>query len=290
MPLFLQLCPYQKLKKKNSVTLQVRMTPSRWQDCRTRVLSSAFQTVSASMTLEAALVFPLFLFAGLLMLMPLTILDQERQVQAVLETVTEQICQMPKAEELGESVWYGIVMAELTGKLDNERIRNLSLKKSTFFTPEDEIDLIAEYEIVLLFPVLRIETVKRQNRSFRRIWTGKTGIRSENGLEEELDEWVYVGKGSTRYHVSRTCRYLEHQLFPVLMDELEGYRTEDGSRYRSCARCGKYSEGVVYLMKGGEHYHSTVSCTAIQSYVRTVRKSEVAHLGPCSVCSGGGSK
>ena len=91
--------------------------------------------------------FPLFLFAGLLMLMPLTILIQERQVQAVLETVTEQICQMPKAEELGESVWYGIVMAELTGKLDNERIRNLSLKKSTFFTPEDEIDLIAEYEI-----------------------------------------------------------------------------------------------------------------------------------------------
>ena len=117
------------------------------------------------------------------MLMPLSILDQERQVQAAMETVTGQISQIPEAEELGEGIWYGIAAAELTKKLDSERIRNLSLKQSSFFTQEDEIDLIAEYEIVLPFPILRIETVHRENRSFRRIWTGKTG--SMMGMDRE---------------------------------------------------------------------------------------------------------
>lgn len=222
------------------------------------------------------------------MLMPLSIMDQERQVQAAMEVVTEQISQMPEA--LGEESWYGIAAVELAAKLDSKKIRNLTLKQSSFLTEEDEIDLIADYEIILPFPVLRMETVRRQNRSFRRLWTGKTGIHNGNSLEEEMDPWVYVGKGSTRYHISRTCRYLEHQLMPVPADEVENYRTGDGSYYRPCGRCGKYSKGVVYLMEGGEHYHSTVSCTAIQSYVKMVKKSEVVHLGACSACSGGESR
>lgn len=288
MPLFLMIdACIVSLKK--SVTLQVRMTPTVWQTDGRRALSSAFRSLSGSMTLEAALVFPLFLFAGLLMLMPLRILDQERQVQTALETITEQISQMPQAEELGETIWHGIAAAELRGKLDSKKIRNLSLKKSAFFTAEDEIDLVAEYEIVLPFPVLRVETVKRENRSFRRIWTGRSGLGNGESVGEDEEELVYVGKGSIRYHASRSCRYLEHQLFPVLMEEVEEYRTQDGSRYKACSRCGVYADEVVYLMKGGEHYHSTVSCSTILAYVKAVKKSEVAHLGPCSACFLGGS-
>ncbi|MFR4438653.1 MAG: hypothetical protein ACLT46_01825 [Hungatella sp.] len=85
MPLVLTVVSLSEIKKEKQRNSPSTNDPESMAGRRTRVLSSAFQTVSASMTLEARLVFPLFLFAGLLMLMPLTILDQERQVQAVLE-------------------------------------------------------------------------------------------------------------------------------------------------------------------------------------------------------------
>ena len=63
-----------KTKKQKVVTLQVRIPRNKNLRSRKRASFSA----SASMTVEAAFVLPLFLFAGIVLLMPFQILDMER--------------------------------------------------------------------------------------------------------------------------------------------------------------------------------------------------------------------
>lgn len=75
--------------KKIIVTLQVRLPENMTARSGKRVSFSA----SASMTVEAALVLPLFLFAGCILMQPFPILNTQRQVQEILEVAAEDISQ-----------------------------------------------------------------------------------------------------------------------------------------------------------------------------------------------------
>ena len=66
-----------EFSKKIIVTLQVRLPKNMTARSGKRVSFSA----SASMTVEAALVLPLFLFAGCILMQPFPILNTQRQVQ-----------------------------------------------------------------------------------------------------------------------------------------------------------------------------------------------------------------
>ena len=49
--------------------------------------------IRGSLTLEAALVFPLFVFLCVILLIPMRMMDRQRQIQAAVETVGEEISQ-----------------------------------------------------------------------------------------------------------------------------------------------------------------------------------------------------
>ena len=99
------------------------------------------------------------------------------------------------------------------------------------------------------------------------------------------DPIVYVGKGSTRYHLSTRCHYLHNNLQAVGSGEVSGLRNAEGGRYSPCKRCVSGTPGgTVYVMPSGSSYHTSPDCTAIVAYVQAVRKSTVAYLGACSYC------
>ena len=138
------------------------------------------------------------------------------------------------------------------------------------------------------FPVLGVRAVEQMNRSFRYAWTGLDGpVDGAGGRQDVDEEMVYVGRDSTRYHVSRSCHYLSTELKAVSYADLEVYRSKDGARYKPCDRCGASHGAVVYITPYGERYHSDQGCSALAAYVREVPKSQVEYLGPCSYCGGG---
>lgn len=282
MPFF---CTVNKIKN-HSVTLQVRIHEIKRSIVRKKVSLSA----SASLTLEAALVLPLFLFAGMILMMPFRILDVHRQVQAVGEHVSEEIGQAAYLSKYTDedSFWntaaaYVYAEAAVRNRLKELPVRQISLLRSSLLEDGETVDLVVDYEIPLPFSVLGIGSVEQTNRSFRRAWVGEDGKNGEQGEEEDVV--VYVGKNSSRYHVSRTCHYLHNDLTAVAAEEVEYRRNQGGSRYTPCARCGGAAAGTVYIMASGRHYHSSPSCSAIGAYVKAVWKSEVEYLGACSYCS-----
>lgn len=299
-------------KKIKNVTLQVRISRKLWKCRRKRAFLSAFQTIEGSMTIETALALPLFLFAMMTMTMMFNMMDRQRQVQSVLESVCEDISKyaygayeigrgetrinMPGEEfqqyfsggRMEQAAALAYAELRLRSGLNQAGIKKLSLAGSSLLEDGETVDLVAAYEVELPFPVFRMEGISMVSRSRRRAWIGKDGGSGMGGEEDEGDDIVYIGKGSTRYHVIRTCHYLYNRLTPVALADIEGYRNADGGRYGACTRCGKGADGTVYIMASGSSYHSAPSCSAIVSYVRAVKKSTVAHLGPCSYCSGGG--
>lgn len=299
-------------KKIKNVTLQVRIPRKLWKCRRKRAFPSAFQTVEGSMTIETALVLPLFLFAMMTLVMMFDIMDRQRQVQSALESVCEDISKyaygayeigrgetkikMPEEEfqqyfsggRLEQAAALAYAELRLRSRLSQAEIRNLSLSGSSLLEDGETVDLVAAYEVKLPFPVFRIDGISMVSRSRRRAWIGKDGGSGTGDGAGEKDDIVYIGKGSTRYHVIRTCHYLYNQLSPVALADIEGYRNASGGRYGACSRCGADAGGTVYIMASGSSYHSVPSCSAIVSYVKAVKKSTVAHLGPCSYCSGGG--
>ena len=299
-------------KNKQIATLQVRIPRlKRMKNCGKRTFPSIFLCLGGSMTVEASVVLPLFLFAMVTMTMPFAMMNRQRQVQAVVESVCEDLCQLAyvgyelkekkteiKLPEEGLDMEFDVdglegaammayAQVQVRRKLNESQIRKLSLSQSEFMEDGEMVNLVASYEMALPFPVLGLSAVPMTSASCRRAWIGKEGGWLEDGAGEEDDEIVYVGKNSTRYHESRTCHYLYNQLTGVSREEVDGLRNADGKKYHPCAVCGGGTGGQVFIMRSGTSYHGSSSCTAIMAYVKAVKKSEVAHLGGCSYCSGG---
>ena len=270
-------------------TLQVRI-PRKLSAGRKRVSFSA----SASMTVEAALVLPLFLFAGILLMTPFRIMDVERQMQAIVMAVGEEISQtaylsVDSGEMPAETLSVAYAEAAVRSRAAGLPVHGLSLAGSSLLEDGETIDLVAVYRIPMPFSMFGLDASERMNRCYLRAWVGRdTGADSGGaGDGEEDDPIVYVGRDSTRYHVSASCHYLSNRLTAVSLEEVGNCRNGSGSRYTPCTRCGGNVSGTVYIMTSGEHYHSSRTCSAILAYVRAVRKSTVEYLGACSYCSGG---
>ncbi len=277
------------IKKINKISLQVRI-PLKNRKPGKRVFFSA----SASMTLEAALALPLVLFAGIVLLQPLRILDVERQMQAIVNSVGEDISQLVYVtEEWSDAEWAdtaaAIAYAEGSVRLKAQDlpVEWLTMIRSSILEEDAVVDLVVDYQMRMPFSVFGLGKIWRTNRCYLRAWVGAGGLEEEEDAEDETDPIVYVGKDSTRYHVSASCHYLSNHLTAVALRDLDSYRNKSGSRYTPCERCGAQAAGIVYIMPSGERYHGSQSCSAIQAYVTAVRRSTVEHLGPCSYCSRG---
>lgn len=269
-------------------------------------------TVMASMTLEAAIVLSLLIFASVSLILPMKILNTERKIQAGLEAVGEDFTRYAYIQDsilkgddsavkgadefakafchyLGEGVAEGYVQERVMEHIDTGAIRQVTMVRSEIMEDGEHFDLILDYCIQMPFPVLGLSAVRRTARCRRRAWIGREGKDSPgSGNSENLkDEIVYVGKGSTRYHRNRNCHYLANQLAAVPYEQVADRRNGNGGKYHACAICGKQAGpgSTVYILPEGSSYHTTKICTAILAYVRAVRLSEVKHLGPCSYCS-----
>lgn len=298
-------------RNKKSVTLQVRVPYTGISFSVKRVLSSAlFQKTRASLTVEAAMVLPLFLFSMVILMMPMELMDEGRRVQTALEGACEDVSQYAyimdelKQGETGEYLQMPGLVGELLGVLKKEavifyvkkrvesqagsgRLEAVSFHRSSVLADGETIDLIMDYRLKLPYSVLGLKSVPMTARSSRRAWIGRAGKDGGESGDLKEDELVFVGRNSTRYHLSRTCHYLYNNISQVSLEEAKNMRNSFGKKYKPCSRCGGIAgKGeAVYIMPGGEHFHSDRGCSSITSYVQAVPLSEVSHLGPCSYCS-----
>ena len=250
-----------------------------------------------SVTVEAAIALPLFVFFVTALLVPMQALDAERKIRTVMEQACEELSMYAylkeEKTESEESALFSDVAAGLwlQGKLQKY---GADAAVTRVQVPDANGNVVFEvlYQkdvpyVSGVFHGFRTEIVAKR-RGFIGI-PGKLKAReSADGNAEDRGEMVYVGNEMSRYHRDRECHYLSNAYQAVSLEEAKAMRDLSGHRFQACATCkhtiGK--SGTVYVTPGGRHYHGITDCSAMLSYVRKVLISEVIHLGPCSYCSG----
>lgn len=284
---------------------------------RKRALSWAPRTFRGSLTLEAAMCLSLFLFLSVCLIMPLRIMDRQRQIQAVMESVGEELSlfayvdacfrnsgedvvdteravngteDLQKADKKAAAAALGTAYAasRILAQIDKSWIQHVSFQGTDIGT-DDMVHIEMSYKMRLPFTVLGLGSISVTQVCSRRMWTGAEGgsHKGEHRGTGEQEEMVYIGKNSTRYHRQRTCHYLYNNLKAVSAGSAEEMQNQSGARYVPCRRCGAgLGIGMVYVMPYGKSYHAYRNCSSIIAYVQKAPLSQVAHMGACSYCGG----
>lgn len=262
-------------------------------------------SVSGSLTVEAALMLPLFIFLLSCFLYLGQVLLIQTRLQEAMESTGEEAAVyrygmevLKNTGEENENPSIGNMMGELlirglhaswvkneiverAGRkfLDYSCIRGgsegIRLLNSEELEENSIIDLIVYYQIEIPLGVKLSFT----QRCRRKSWIGS------NEIVSETEQKVYITENGTVYHCDRNCTYILHKINPVLSGEIQAKRNQSGARYYPCESCsGRETAERVYITPNGNRYHNKLTCSKITPAVRTIPVSEIGSRPSCSKC------
>jgi hypothetical protein len=282
--------------------------------------------VPASLTLEAAVVLPLYLFFFLALLSVMEMFQFSMTMDQALGRISKQIALYASADCLLEKPQAASAQQEQTaqdaangGSAAAEKVEgvaatvladlyveqtlqervpqeyrrqmgvqgDIALWRSNVLLKDDLVDLVATYEIEPRCNVFGIPKQLLVNRARTHAWTGyRIGGAAEETKEEE--QMVYVTETGTVYHLSRSCTHLDLAIRAVSPDQLSSSRNKSGGCYQVCEKCGLgcASQGTYYITNEGDRYHSSLSCSGLKRTVYEIPISQVGDRRPCSRCGG----
>lgn len=108
-----------------------------------------------------------------------------------------------------------------------------------------------------------------------------------NNLEfTEDDEIVYITAHGEVLHKSSSCTYIKSSVYDIDYSRIEEKRSLSGGKYYPCKKCisekGNYIK--VYISDYGARYHSDAGCNAILKNVIPVKYKLVKNRRFCSKC------
>lgn len=245
-----------RVNKKGAVSLQTDQAFSvilhnSIQTCRriSFCLFSKRNVKPGSMTIEAALVLPLFLFAVMNLMSFIEIYRLQGNWNMTLHQTVKEL-------------------AAVGGTAD--------------VTGEDEcIDLIFPYKAEPFFSVVGFSDFVMFSRMRTRAWTGYD-VESANTEEEE--ELVYITEYGKVYHLTKSCSFLRLSIRAVNVNQVEKLRNADGSCFYICEECGDKCSNIVFITSYGNRYHGTLQCRGLKRTIQEIPLSEAGDRTACKKC------
>ena len=242
-------------------------------------------SVSASVTVEAAVAVPLFFFAVLCLVYLLELMAVGTAVRAGLQYAGKRA-----AEDAA------VVTALLPSRVEADVVENIGadrLDRSIIVGGSSGIDcsrsrlspvtgigeVTAVYLVEIPVPFFEILPVEYEESLRIKAWTGY----EKGGFGDEDDETVYITETGMVYHRDYHCSYLDLSVRMVSREEVGGLRNENGGKYTACQQC-KGSGGLVFITDYGDRYHSSPSCGGLKRTVYAIPLSEAVGKGACSKC------
>lgn len=280
--------------------------------------------LQASLTVESALVLPIFLFFMMAFLYFIQIFTIQEQLQAAITKmglslaktsyVYQDFVTPQEAYDFDETIFdknYDIGLHELACSVTNGTALKLYLKhylkpeiinnsciqngmdgidfsSSKILDTDRCIDIIIRYKVITPFGLFGINNMKMIQRVKLRSWTGYQVEAKYSSSEEDnsSDPIVYITKTGSVYHTSRSCSFINLSITQVAGIPTQ-LRNDSGGKYYPCEYCckGKSSgTGMYYITSDGERYHIDRNCPKIKRDIKEVHLSEVKGRSECSRC------
>ncbi len=266
-------------------------------------------SLNASITVEASIALPLFIFFFVNIMTMFNILKMQCDMEAALHQTGNEVALYAYDERCAE----GIIGAQdsglstVTGALSLLYIQSrveeylgtelekscvtggasgLSYINSRVMMGNDIIDIVVDYKVHPLISLIGFKDFPVESRYYAHAWTGYD-ISGTGDISQEEEEMVYVTEYGEVYHRDINCKHLKLNVRTIGYESLGGVRNADGSKYYPCEYCGKgIAGGNVFITDYGNRYHSSVSCAGLKRKIYTIPISEVDGRPPCSSCGG----
>jgi len=269
-------------------------------------------SVKASVTVEAALVLPMFLFAFCNLMVFFDVLRFHASLAGAMYNAGNDVTMkafyyshiLPKGTSVA-----GVDLSEVTGAVTSRtyaknKIKNYLGSDYVSHTPvkdglgglkftgtnltagADDIDLICTYTVKPIYPIITFDKFKMQMRYYGHGWVGYSADNNNsNNNNTQNEQTVYLTKHATVYHVSPDCRHLHVKERTCSQAQLKKERNKSGAKYYACSRCinGSYT-GEVVITEYGTRYHSSSACTALEKPYTAVSLSEANAYRKCKTC------
>lgn len=240
---------------------------------------------SASLSAEAALVFPIFFF-GVYMLWQLFLLLLFQM--AVCHEITGASMEYShlgyperKAEEEEADISWLYQPLLWNAMPESDRVEN----RMVLCVPEEDgfVRVWVGYQFVCeaaFFSELRLPV----QQSFRFYpYMGETD--EDLFVVREKKDIVYMTEYGTVYHESRACSYLNVVVRAVKADRVSEERNSYGQKYTLCERCDDCPlTDTVYVSKSGTKYHLSAACSALKRTVTEKERQEINGVPACHRC------
>ena len=213
--------------------------------------------VKGSLTVEAAVVLPIFLLAMTMLIGVVDLCRVKIEAQAELTK---------KAKTLSMYA-YGFPDA-----YENEYVD--LYKTESYKLP------------VQLFPV---KDIKLAVRARVHTWTGRDGMKagSDSNAMHTAEPMVYVTERETVYHTNAECSHLQLSILQTDKSDLILRKNMNGQPYHACEKCCRndLSGNACYITEQGDVYHTSLNCSSLIRTVKLVRKEDVGKLKECERCN-----
>lgn len=248
---------------------------------------SRFTCKKGSLTVEAALLFPVFLLALMSLLYCIEILSLQNTLHAAAHYAGRRA--------MIEGVPFGLLSVSRVEQDVKGYISRRGLQKKLLIKGERSIDGGDSYmvptsgrgEIVIRcqvrppVPLFHFTTLNLVERVRIKAWVGYV----EEFERDRTEEMVYVTDTGMVYHKDRNCTYLDLSIQRVPIKEVPTLRNQGGGKYYACDKCKrKKGSERVYITNMGDKYHKERGCSGLKRTVHTLPLSEAKGLGACSRC------
>ncbi len=243
---------------------------------------------SASLTAEAALVFPVFFFAiymfwqcFLLLLFQMSVCHEVSQ--AAMNYAHLGYPERKAEEENVDISWLYLPLL-WNAAPENERVEQMLV----LCIPEEDgsirVDISYRFICEAVFFVRMELPVQQTLRFYPYLGETDPDLFSEEEMEQTVDI-VYMTEHGTVYHESRACVYLTVTVRKVAADGVGAERNSSGGKYSECSRCREDAGGTwVYVSASGRKYHWSLDCPTIRRTVLEKSREEVAGVPACHKC------
>ncbi len=281
MPLLLK-------NKKKCIALQAQKP---FQKKTKKIRAFLYTSHKGSLTIEAAMVLPLFMLAVIAVMYFLVIFQLQINIQTKLEDIARSIGKNAYITEDLNVFNYAYTKGcfldeEFCDYLNRSYIvggsSGISLIESTFFDREGVVDLVASYKVKI--PFLSENTFMIACVQWTRFhtWIGKN-----IDAEEQTGQTVYITETGTVYHTNRDCSHLRLSIKETTYKEVKNLRNFNGGKYTKCSHCegsNLSDETIIYITEDGDKWHTSLNCSGLKRNVTAIDISEVGERDLCSRC------
>lgn len=255
---------------------------------------------SASLTVEAAIVVPFFLFVTVALLSVVEFYHIHGEIKAILWEENRQASVRNLVLDNTGTVISSATNTFLLKKKLTERLDEGTLWRSMIWPSKEglvaseinggsdsgQIKLDCFY---MIRPICSFVLPVKKSMEVHLLIHDWTGYKPDISVGTSEGEVVYVAETGEVYHINRYCTYLNPSVTGIKEEELPSARNLSGGKYSACPMCKpQKGTGKYYVTNYGTVYHCSLECSGLKRTVYEVElRVAAATLRPCSKCSGG---